>query len=263
MSPNDVAKRVIFFLLLLLGFQIAWKKFSPDLLFKDTKFNSASLSRDSIMAADEIGRLIPYIAERLSKAVVLIKAGGYNDGYSMWGQPMRFRRESRGSGMILRKDGLIVTNAHIVAGFSELRVLLKDGREFEATILNVDSLYDIAVLTIDSDSLPVCPIGQSDKLSAGEWVVAIGNPFGLSHSLSFGVISGTGRTDTLANGVSIDYIQTDAAINSGNSGGPLINLDGEVIGMNSFILSPSHGSVGVGFAIPIKRVSERVQKLIK
>jgi serine protease Do len=167
------------------------------------------------------------------------------------------RTISQGSGFVFAsKDGLlsdksyILTNNHVVENADKIRVKLKDGREFTAEVAGADPQSDVAVLEIDTGGLPALPLGDSSKLEVGEWVVAIGNPFGLSHTLTVGVVSAKGRTSLGINDYE-DFIQTDAAINPGNSGGPLVNLDGEVVGINTAIFSRSGGYMGVGFAIPV------------
>jgi serine protease Do len=156
----------------------------------------------------------------------------------------------------------ILTNNHVVANADEIRVTLQDGRNFVATIKGGDPKSDVAVITIEASGLPALPLGDSEKLEVGEWVIAIGNPFGLSHTLTVGVVSAKGRTSL---GISDyeDFIQTDAAINPGNSGGPLVNLDGEVVGMNTAIFSGSGGYMGVGFAIPINLAKQITQQLLE
>lgn len=167
-----------------------------------------------------------------------------------------------GSGFIFRNDGLILTNEHVVRGADQVIVTLSDGREFEAELVGTDEVNDLAVVRIQGvEDLPVAPLGNSDDLMIGEWVVAIGNPFGylLSNhepTVTAGVVSGIGRNmipGGSERGYYLDMIQTDASINPGNSGGPLINALGEVIGVNSSIISRSGGSEGLGFAIPINR----------
>jgi serine protease Do len=169
----------------------------------------------------------------------------------------RRRAIGQGSGFIFKsKDGLfsdksyILTNNHVVAGADKIHVQLNDGREFDAEIVGTDPQSDVAVLMIKTGGLPALTLGNSASLEVGEWVIAIGSPFGLSHSLTVGVVSAKGRTSLGINDYE-DFIQTDAAINPGNSGGPLVNLDGEVVGINTAILSRSGGYMGVGFAIPV------------
>jgi len=181
------------------------------------------------------------------------------------------RYQSFGSGVVIDPDGYILTNDHVVRGSSEIRVSLTDGREFEARFLGGDPRFDLAVLKIDGDSLPVAPLGNSDDLLIGEWCVAIGNPFGYllndpSPSVSAGVVSAVHRdivSETETGAVYKDMIQTDAAINPGNSGGPLVNSRGEVIGISSFIFTSSGGSQGMGFAIPINVAKLIINEMIE
>ena len=176
-----------------------------------------------------------------------------------------------GTGFVVRSDGVIVTNAHVVAGATKVSVMMRDGSVSPAKVLGSDEANDIAVLRIDGKNLPEVKLGNSNSLVIGEWVIAIGNPFGFylgnsEPSVSVGVVSATQR-NLIGPGEGqasyFDMIQTDAAINPGNSGGPLVDADGEVVGVNSSIFSPSGGSVGLGFAIPINRVARVVDDLIK
>ena len=156
---------------------------------------------------------------------------------------------SLGSGVIVRSDGIIVTNNHVIEGGQEITVSLYDRREFPAKVLLADAKADIAVLKIEAKDLPTLAISSGEDLQVGDLVLAIGNPFGVGQTVTNGIISALNRTDVGAESVS-SYIQTDAAINPGNSGGALVDMDGNLIGVNSMILSRSGGSVGVGFAIP-------------
>jgi serine protease Do len=175
-----------------------------------------------------------------------------------------------GTGFVIRTDGVIITNAHVVAGATRVAVALRDGTSYTAKVLGVDEVNDLAVLKIPATNLPVAPLGSSDDLLIGEWAIAIGNPYGFylgnpEPSVTVGVVSGVGRNlvgQAEGNGVYVDMIQTDAAINPGNSGGPLIDAMGEVIGVNSSIYSPSGGSVGLGFAIPINRAKRVAEDLL-
>jgi serine protease Do len=175
-----------------------------------------------------------------------------------------------GSGFITRADGVIVTNAHVIAGASSVSVALRDGTTYPARVIGLDELNDVAVLRIDARDLPVAPLGDSDGAVIGEWVIAIGNPFGFvigntEPAVTVGVISATGRNLAAradGPGLYLDMIQTDASINPGNSGGPLVTAAGEVIGVNSSIYSPSGGSVGLGFAIPINRAKRITEELL-
>ena len=154
-----------------------------------------------------------------------------------------------GSGFIISPDGVILTNAHVVRDAKEVTVKLKDRREYRAKVLGSDPKTDVAVLKIDAKNLPVVPVGRSSDLKVGEWVLAIGSPFGLESSVTAGVVSAKGRT--LPDESNVPFIQTDVAVNPGNSGGPLFNTKGEVVGINSQIYSQTGGYMGLSFAIPI------------
>ena len=187
-----------------------------------------------------------------------------------YGRPQQRTQAGLGTGFVVRKDGVIVTNAHVVAGATKVSVMMRDGTVFPAKVLGADETNDIAVVKIDAKDLPEVKLGNSNNLIVGEWAIAIGNPFGFyfgnaEPSVSIGVISATQRNlvgSNEGNASYFDMIQTDAAINPGNSGGPLVNADGEVVGVNSSIFSPSGGSVGLGFAIPINRVARVVDDLL-
>jgi serine protease Do len=170
------------------------------------------------------------------------------------------KQQSLGSGFIIDKDGYILTNNHVVAGAQEIKVKLADGRDFKARVVGRDSKTDLALIKISSlfKNLPVLPLGDSDTIRVGDWVLAIGNPFGLGHTVTQGIISATGRV--IGSGPYDDFLQTDAPINPGNSGGPLINLKGEVIGINSAIIATGQG---IGFAIPsnmAKKVADELRE---
>ncbi|WP_455283147.1 DegQ family serine endoprotease [Cupriavidus necator] len=176
------------------------------------------------------------------------------------GQPPQQEEQSRGvgSGFIISQDGFVMTNAHVVADAETIYVTLPDKREFKAKLIGSDKRTDVALLKIEASGLPRLPLGDSNKIRAGEWVLAIGSPFGLDNSVTAGIVSAKGR-DT---GDYLPFIQTDVAVNPGNSGGPLINLRGEVIGINSQIYSRSGGYMGISFAIPIDealRVTEQLK----
>ncbi|TFH87820.1 DegQ family serine endoprotease [Billgrantia azerbaijanica] len=159
------------------------------------------------------------------------------------------QRQSLGSGFIFGEDGYIMTNAHVVKDADEILVRLNDRRELEAELVGADEKTDVAVLKVEADNLPTLELGESSDLKVGQWVAAIGSPFGFDHSVTAGIISAINRT--LPQDVYVPFIQTDVAINPGNSGGPLFNLDGEVVGINSQILTRSGGYMGLSFAIPI------------
>lgn len=169
---------------------------------------------------------------------------------SPYGNPDGNREQaSMGSGFIVSEDGYILTNNHVIDGADEILVRLNDRRELEATLIGSDPSTDLAVLKVEADNLPTVKLGDSDALEVGEWVVAIGSPFGFDYSVTAGIVSALGRS--LPNENYVPFIQTDVAINPGNSGGPLFNLDGKVVGINSQIYTRSGGFMGVSFAIPI------------
>jgi len=175
------------------------------------------------------------------------------------GKEFRQKQRSGGSGVIVDKEGYILTNNHVVEDTDKIKVRLNDGREFTATLKGQDSRTDLAVLHIKAKDLPVATLGDSDQIEVGEWAIAIGSPFGLEHTVTVGVISAKGRSG-LGTGTYEDFIQTDASINPGNSGGPLINIEGEVVGINAMIIQPG---TGIGFAIPINMAKQILNDLIK
>ena len=173
-------------------------------------------------------------------------------------QPEEEQPRGMGSGFVLTSDGLIMTNAHVIEGADEVLVTLTDKREFKAKIIGADKRSDVAVVKIDATGLPAVKVGDVSRLKVGEWVMAIGSPFGLDNSVTAGIVSAKQRET----GDYLPFIQTDVAINPGNSGGPLINMRGEVVGINSQIYSRSGGSMGISFAIPMDeavRVSEQLR----
>jgi serine protease Do len=217
------------------------------------------------------------LAERVSPAVVNIKVTAvartgvpdesFGENFPFPGfrspvpeQPREFRRQGSGSGFIIRKDGLILTNNHVVEKAQEITVTLTDKQQYKAKILGRDPKTDLAVIKIDPKAaLTTAPLGNSDELRVGDWVMAIGNPFGLSNTVTSGIVSAKGRT--IGAGPYDDFIQTDASINPGNSGGPLFNMAGEVVGINTAIFSQGGGNIGIGFAIPVNLVKNLVPEL--
>jgi serine protease Do len=170
------------------------------------------------------------------------------------------KTNSLGSGFIVDTAGIVVTNNHVIADADEISIIMNDGSKFKAELVGVDKKTDLAVLKFKpTKPLTAVKFGDSDKLRLGEWVIAIGNPFSLGGTVTAGIVSARNRD--IASGPYDNYIQTDAAINRGNSGGPLFNLDGEVIGVNTLIISPSGGSIGIGFAVPSKTVAGVVDQL--
>jgi len=244
---------------------------------------------DSIATLRRMGKAFASIAEKTSPAVISLKAErtitreypSMRDG--PFGEPFSdpfeffFRRRSprqrspqrqyqeprtaQGSGFIISADGYILTNNHMVAEAEKVEIELTDGRKFTAKIIGADSDSDVAVVKIDASDLPYLELADSDALEVGEWVLAIGNPLGLSHTVTAGIVSAKGRSGFgLADFE--NFIQTDAAINFGNSGGPLINLDGKVVGINTAIAGSS-GNIGLGFAIPINMAKHAYDQLVK
>lgn len=237
---------------------------------------------NSVAMVEALGNAFAGVADRASPAVVYItiekKAtqlpAGFYDGdgdapNNFFGFPLppMFRvprgyqfdapmRVGEGTGFIISPDGYILTNNHVAGGADRLTVKLADGREFQANVVGTDPQTEVALIKIDATDLPVAKLGDSDKLRVGEFVLAIGSPFGLSHTVTSGIVSARGRGDVrIVDGdFYSDFIQTDAAINPGNSGGPLLNIHGEVVGMNTAIVSRGGGNDGIGFAIPINMV---------
>ena len=237
----------------------------------------------------ETGKAFRSVAKQVSPAVVFIKVEkeieqqnisnpfgnsplGDEFFHRFFGEPPqrqappnapKHRSGGQGSGFIISADGYIMTNNHVVGGADKVTVQLLDGREFTAKIIGTDPPTDVAIIKIDTeDDLPFLKLGDSGQLEVGDWVLAFGNPFGLSHTLTAGIVSAKGRSGIGLNDYE-NFIQTDAAINPGNSGGPLINLDAEVVGMNSAIFSRSGGYMGIGFAIPINMIKAIRQQLVE
>jgi len=223
--------------------------------------------------AERLGQAFADAARTAGPAVVNISATRVVHGRTGLGLfddffPDLFRQPdmestSLGSGVIVDPNGYVVTNNHVVAGAQEVRVSLVDGRELAAEVRGADPATDLAVLKIDAQGLPAARWADSERIQLGEWVVAIGNPYGLGQTITAGIVSAKHRVDV---GVSAyaDFIQTDAAINPGNSGGALVNVRGELIGINTAILSQGGGgSVGIGFAIPSRIVMDVVRELLR
>src|SRR6202162_4836819 len=217
---------------------------------------------------DAVARVAPSVVTVQTEVVEQVPADVFEQFFG--GRSGQRSAAGLGSGFIIRPDGAIVTNAHVVAGATRIQVALRDGTTYPARLIGSDETNDLAVIKIDAKNLPVAPLGSSSDLLIGEWAIAIGNPYGFilansEPSVTAGVVSGTGRNlaaQSEGAGVYVDMIQTDASINPGNSGGPLVNAAGEVIGVNSSIFSPSGGSVGIGFAIPINRARRVTDDLL-
>lgn len=179
-----------------------------------------------------------------------------------FGTPRKWKERSLGSGVIVSPDGYIITNNHVVEKADEIKVTLFDKRVFKGRVVGADPKTDVAIVRIDADNLPILPWGDSDKLQVGEFVLAIGSPYGLNNTVTMGIISAVGRANV---GIADyeDFIQTDAAINPGNSGGPLVNITGEMIGINTAIFSRTGGYQGIGFAVPSNMVRLVMDQLIQ
>jgi serine protease Do len=230
-----------------------------------------------VMAAERVGPCVVSVSVLQTRVYRRSPLGyPFNDDFfqRFFHPPMVEYREQvpgLGSGFIIDDRGYVLTNEHVVHDAEEITVTLTDGREMPGRLVGSDPTYDLAVIKIPAaENLPVCPLADSENLLVGEWAVAIGNPFGFllndtQPTVTAGVVSATRRdvkTDVTSLGIYKDMIQTDAAINPGNSGGPLVNADGEVIGINTFILTQGGGSLGIGFAIPINRAKRVVQEII-
>lgn len=171
----------------------------------------------------------------------------------------KFEARGAGSGVIIRSDGYILTNNHVIRKADDIEVTLSDGRKFKGKVVGRDSFTDLALVKIEANKLPIIKFGTSDRVKPGDWAIAIGNPSGLDHTVTFGIISALGRSLSEL-GTNVELIQTDAAINPGNSGGPLLNIDGELIGLNTAIKS---GVQNIGFAIPIDVARDVVEQLLE
>ena len=201
--------------------------------------------------------------DRVGPAVVridTIKRVSNPLGNLFGGAPAIQQQQGQGSGFITRSDGLIFTNEHVVEGADRVSVTLPDGRSFRGKVLGGDPLTDVAVVQVVAEKLPVAPLGDSNDLKPGEWAIAIGNPLGLNNTVTAGIISAVDRTNALGSGQRVAYIQTDAAVNPGNSGGPLINASGQVIGINTAIRKAP--GAGLSFAIPINQAKRIAQQII-
>jgi len=229
---------------------------------KETKAKSVDVSRQNAIT-NAVKLVEPAVVSvNVIKTEVVRGASPFGFGFfDFFGSPMQRQVQSIGSGIIYDPEGYLITNAHVVSGATQIKVVLPDKREFDAGIVGMDQIHDIAKLKISGNKLPYAKLGNSADLIIGEWSIALGNPYGFlmndsKPSVSVGVISALNRSFAPRQDRH-DYksmIQTDAAINPGNSGGPLANINGEVIGINTFIFSENGGNVGIGFAIPINTV---------
>lgn len=281
LEEQEMSKKIV--KRLVLGFSLTVLLFGLFFCIGKDKANSLP-KNDKLTTAKSLGQAFVEVAKKVQPSVVNIttektvtikpwerfgedffKGSPFEEFFRGFGSPRergkeyRHRQRSGGSGVIVDKEGYILTNNHVIEGTDKVKVRLADGREFVATVKGQDSRTDLAVLHIKAKDLPVAVLGDSDKLEVGEWAIAIGSPFGLEHTVTVGVISAKGRSG-LGTGTYEDFVQTDASINPGNSGGPLINIDGEVIGINAMIIQPG---TGIGFAIPINTAKQILNDLIK
>jgi serine protease Do len=215
-----------------------------------------NISSEKIVRSPDVGPAAPFFFDPFFREFFGDESPrGYN-------QPRERREQSLGSGVILTADGYLLTNNHVVESAAEIRVSLADKRELKAKIVGADPRTDIAVLKVDEKNLPVLPIADSSQVKTGQFVLAVGNPFGLNQTVTMGIVSAIGRGN-----LSIvdyeDFIQTDAPINPGNSGGALVDIRGALIGINTAILSRSGGNQGIGFAVPINMARDVMDRLIK
>ncbi|MEX1031919.1 MAG: Do family serine endopeptidase [Cellvibrionaceae bacterium] len=242
-----------------------------------------SIGQAALPTHDSEGRELPSLAPMLKEvnpAVVNIATFSHQQSYNPllndpffrhffnipdrdYRQAPRKRQQSAGSGVVVDADsGIVLTNYHVIKGADEVQVSLVDGRTFQADIRGVDAELDIAVLEIDAEELTEARLADSNRLQVGDFVVAIGNPFGLGQTVTTGVVSALGRTGLGIEGYE-NFIQTDASINPGNSGGALVNLHGELIGINTAIIAPAGGNVGIGFAIPINMAESSMAQILR
>jgi serine protease Do len=224
------------------------KKYGPAVVYVVARYNHAS----------EMGGDSPMEQTQQPPVPDIFRFFGMPFG-PQFRQPPDRGGESLGSGFIISSDGYILTNRHVVAHADSVKVHLPDHRTYTAKVVGEDKIYDIALLKIDANNLPAVQIGNSSDLEPGQWVVAIGSPFGLDHSVSAGIVSYVGRS--LGDQEDVPFIQTDVPINRGNSGGPLFNLSGQVVGINSQIFSTDGGSMGLSFSIPINLAMDAVHQL--
>ncbi len=251
-------------------------------LFTKANATEKSISQESIDVLSRTNNAITEIVAAVQPSVVnissskTVKSRGMNspflndpffeqffgDKFDFNQKPREYKQSGLGSGVIVDKDGFILTNNHVIKGADEIKVKLSDDREFVGKVIGTDQKTDLAVIKIDSNNLPVIRLGDSDALKVGEMVLTVGNPFGLSHTVTSGIVSATGRANV---GIADyeDFIQTDAPINPGNSGGALVNIKGELVGINTAIFSTTGGYQGIGFAIPSNMAKVVMESLIK
>lgn len=256
MSRNSLQKSVTYLSLLCAG--AAGSLLATQLLPTNARLVEPVAQLPAAIPGNTNSNFIAVAVEKTGSAVVRIDSERTLRGRSVEGGRVL---SGTGSGFIIKSDGLVLTNAHVVNGSDSVTVTLKDGRNFTGKVLGEDQLTDVAVIKIQATNLPTVQIGNSEQLRPGEWAIAIGNPLGLDNTVTAGIISATGRSssDVGVPDKRIGFIQTDAAINPGNSGGPLLNQQGQVVGMNTAIIGRAQG---LGFAIPINRATEIANQLV-
>jgi len=241
-----------------------WTIWSPAIAPAGTRLLPVSVANDlQGQVKATAAKVIPAVVSIAS--TVMVRDQAFSDEalpFGMFKEPPARRQYGQGSGVIVSPDGYIITNNHVVAEAVDVEVILADRRQYKGRVVATDPKTDVAVVKINATNLPTVAWGDSSNLTVGDFVLAIGNPLGLSRTVTFGIVSAVGRADV---GVADfeDFIQTDAPINPGNSGGALVNIKGELVGINTAIASPTGGSVGVGFAIPSNMARAAMQSLIK
>ncbi len=274
---SDSLYKTLLLVLLCFGLGVLFKTYLDKGYFSNKPLiaeDGVRFSKKNLELAERVSEAFSYVAEKASPAVVYIETEKVislprelfpfdffgDEFFKRFFSPPRYRERGAGSGFIISKDGYIVTNNHVIQGAQKITVKLADGRTFRAKVVGTDPFSDIALLKINAHNLPTLQLGNSDLIKPGELVLAIGNPFGLTHTVTAGIISAKGRSGIGITDIE-DFIQTDAAINPGNSGGPLLNLEGKVIGMNTAIFTRSGGYMGIGFAIPSNIIKYVVTQL--
>ncbi len=230
----------------------------------------ASVERLQYTFNDVVGKVLPTVVEINVTSIEVRPAMTFNGWpwfFDSSPNNEEYESNSLGSGVIFRKDGntyYILTNHHVAGDADSIEIVLDDGRKYEAELVGTDERRDLAVVSFKTaeNDIPIASLGDSDQLAVGDWVLAMGSPFGYVSSVTAGIVSALGRSGRAIDNIN-DFIQTDAAINSGNSGGPLVNIYGEVIGINTWIAAPSGGSIGLGFAIPINNAKDIIDELIE
>ena len=274
-SRNRVLRNALLLIVMLLATGLLAQVLFP----AESSAAAPAISRKSIDSLTTIGKAMAEISAAVKPAIVnisttrTVKVPG-NDpfaedpffrhffGDNLRRQPKEQKSAALGSGVIVSSDGYIITNYHVVKDADEIKVLLADKREFSGKVIGSDPKTEISVVKIDAKDLPTLPWGNSDSLEAGDLVLAVGNPYGLNQTVTMGIVSAVGRANV---GIADyeDFIQTDAPINPGNSGGALVNVRGQLIGINTAIFSTSGGYQGIGFAIPSNMVRTIMESLVK